>query len=180
MAVKKLLVIAILVGACSDPTSEPVADGGADAVAADAQVDAIPVDADLDATDAAPSSCPNVDPPATSSTDLPTGKWRGRWACVAECTQPAASPIVAATSVVVGAGDLTWRPQVGAATVTPAAAVGSSWVVAQVDEPCTGSFALRQTSVATTCGGSPCVFVQFASFMTASGRWQVWEFRGTR
>ena len=52
-------------------------------------------------------------------------------------------------------------------------------VVAATEAPCASSYALCRSTIATTCGGNPCAFVQFASiYQPDVDRWQVWEFRG--
>jgi hypothetical protein len=187
--IKLRLLLVTLLGAgaaCSDPTSEPPPDGGVDATEVDAPIDAVPVDADLDAIDAPtpidgpPTSCPTSDPPATPPGTPPTGTWRGTWSCVSECALPSQSPLTATTTLVVGAGQLTWRPPSGVAIVAPASTAGGCLVVAASETPCASGYSVCQSSISTTCGGNPCVYVQFASFLTAAGRWQVWEFRGVR
>ena len=168
---RTLLVMAVALGACTDPTV-PADDAGADAAGVDAAVDAVPIDADPnapDAVDAPPPACATADPPATVAGTPPTGTWAGRWSCVAECNQPTAAPLFAATSVAAGA-TITWRTPSGTVQHAATASRGC-WVVAATE--CASGYALCATP------GVTATQVQFASvFQLDVGRWQVWEWRG--
>lgn len=180
MAVTKILcALALVAAACSDPTEMPAGDGGPDA-----PIDARPVDADPDAIDApplpidAPTGCPAGGEPTLTGGPLPTGAWNGRWSCVGDCARPTASPLFATTRLEIAGSTLTWRGPAGAIqhVATP---MGGCLVVAATESPCASAYAVCRSMISTTCGGSPCVFVQFASAYQADvNRWQVWEFRG--
>lgn len=168
---RTLLVAAVTLGACSDPTV-PTDDAGTDAPSVDAPVDAVPIDSDPnapDAVDAPPLACPPADSPATVAGTPPTGAWAGRWSCVAECNRPTADPLFTATSVTAGA-TITWRTPGGTIQHAATASRGC-WVVAATE--CTSGYALCTTP------GVTATQVQFASvFQLDVGRWQVWEWRG--
>lgn len=108
----------------------------------------------------------------------PTGTWSGRWSCVGDCARSTASPLFATTRLEITDSTLTWRGPAGAIQheATP---MGGCLVVAATEAPCASAYAVCRTTISTTCGGNPCVFVQFASaYQAAVNRWQVWEFRG--
>lgn len=176
-------MVVLALCACSDPLSDPADAGAADARIVDAApaIDAIGVDADPSAPDAAPGACPVTDGPRALEAGLPpTGNWRGNWRCVSECTQAPANQLATTTTLSVANDQLTWRTPAGVSIVHDAQRIDGCYHVARSEEPCTSSYAVCLSAVAATCNASPCVYVQFASFMTASGRWQVWEFRGQR
>ena len=169
-----LIPLALTLAACSDAPPPAVADGAVDAQL----VDASPVDADLDAVDAPPGPCPaSTDQPILPPAAPPTGAYRGRWTCVADCLSPPASDVPATTDLQIAAGgQLAWRGP-GGAIVAQAVASGNCWRVARDDARCGTSFDVCPSG---TCGTSPCVRVMFASwYSTSLGRWQTWEFRAT-